>query len=430
VRGVLDARETISFLIRQFQQPAGRTHVIRHVSRLSAIAAAAFISTTPALAQKPLGKDPVPSILTWTQKQQLERYPAIEKVYQVAAIKKGDKVRDLPAATAQINPSVSHAGKTSSVDDFMTANRVTGLIAVKDGKVVLEKYALGRKPEDRWTSFSVAKSITSTLVGAAIKDGWIKSYYDPIIRYLPELKGTAYDGVSLRQAMTMQSGVKWNEDYADPKSDVARASQQPFKGGHPIANNPLIQYMAKLPRPTEPGKKFNYNTGETDLVGLALARALAGKSLAQYASEKIWAPFGMEQDAVWMVDKAGQERGGCCISATLRDYARIGLFMLGGGKIDGKDILPAGWVEEATSNQLNPGVEGSYGYFWWPADDGKSYRASGIFGQGIYVYPEESLVIAINSAATKASDRAQGQARAALINAVRLAANIAAPTAG
>jgi CubicO group peptidase (beta-lactamase class C family) len=403
--------------------------MIRHVSRLSALAAVAVLSTTPALAQKPIGKEQVASILTWTPKQQLERYPAIEKVYQTATIKKGDKVRELPAATSQINPKVSYSGRTSSVDDFMAANRVSGLIAVKDGKVVLEKYALGRKPTDRWTTFSVAKSITSTLVGAAIKDGWIRSYYDDITYYLPELKGTAYDGVSLREAMTMQSGVKWNEKYADRKSDVAQAGQQPFEGGHPIVNNPLLQYMAKLPRATEPGKTFNYNTGETDLVGLALARALAGKSLAQYASEKIWAPYGMEQDAIWMVDKAGLERGGCCISATLRDYARIGLFMLGGGKIDGKEILPAGWVEEATSNQLNKGVEGNYGYFWWPSDDGKSYRAAGIFGQGIYVYPEENLVIAINSAATKASDRAQGRARNALVQAVRDAANARPETA-
>ncbi len=400
--------------------------MIFHVSRLTALAAAATLSATPALAQKPVGKAPVPSILTWTQKQQLERYPAIEKVYEVATIKKGDRVRELPVAASPINPTVAHGGRTSTIDDFMAANRVTGLIAVKDGKVVLEKYALGRKPEDRWTTFSVAKSLTSTLVGAAIKDGWIRSYYDDITRYLPELKGTAYEGVSLREAMTMQSGVKWNEDYADRRSDVARASQGAYDGWHPIAQNPLLEYMAKRPRATEPGKVFNYNTGETDLVGLALARALAGKSLAQYASEKIWAPFGMEQDAVWMVDKAGIERGGCCISASLRDYARFGLFMLGGGKIDGKDVLPDGWVEEATSNQLNAGVEGNYGYFWWPSENGDSYRALGIFGQAIQVYPEENLVIAINSAAPEASDRAQSQARNAMIDAVRAAANAAA----
>ena len=210
---------------------------------------------------------------------------------------------------------------------------------------------------------------------------------------------------------------------------MARASQQAFTRGHPIQNNPLVQYMAKLPRGAEPGTRFNYNTGETDLVGLALARALAGKTLAQYASEKIWAPFGMEQDAIWMVDKAGMERGGCCISATLRDYARIGLFTLGGGKIDGIDILPPNWVEEATSNQLRGGARDSYGYFWWPLEDAPNYRAVGIFGQGIYVYPEENLVIAINSAYPKATDKAQSDKQKALIQAVRSAANESAQAA-
>lgn len=388
-------------------------------SRLPLIAAIALISATPALAQKPLGKEPVASILTWSQKQQLERYPAIEKTYQVATIKKGEKVSELPKADTQVDPKVTFNGKSSSIDQFMTANRITGLIAVKDGKVVLEKYALGRTPEQRWTSFSVAKSVTSTLVGAAIRDGYIRSIYDPITRYLPELEGTAYDGVTLEQVVTMTSGVKWNEDYADPNSDVAQAGAAPYKGGI----NPLLGYMSKLKREAAPGTKFVYKTGETDLAGLALSRALAGKSLSDYASEKLWAPYGMEQDAIWMLDKAGHERGGCCMSMTLRDYARIGLFMLGGGKIDGRDVLPAGWVEDATTNQLPKSAKDqSYGYFWWPMD-APTYQAIGVYGQGIVVYPEENLVIALNSAMPKASDRKQSQAKAALFKAVRDAAN-------
>ena len=125
-----------------------------------------------------------------------------------------------------------------------------------------------------------------------------------------------------------------------------------------------------------------------------------------------------------MVDKAGHERGGCCMSMTLRDYARIGLFMLGGGEIDGKKILPEGWVEDATANHVpaKQAAEGAaYGYFWWPMPDG--YRAAGIFGQGIFVYPEENLVIAVNSALVKAADRAQSQKSQAMIAAVRAAAN-------
>jgi CubicO group peptidase (beta-lactamase class C family) len=403
----------------------------RKLARLSAIAAGALtiaagplVLSPAAFAQDPITKPPVASILAWTQKQQLERYPAIEKVYKVGAIKKGDKVYALPAAAQQVNPKVKIGKTSSTVDAFMKTNRVSGLIAIKNGEVVLEKYALGRKPTDRWTSFSVAKSVTSILMGAAIKDGYIKSEYDPVTRYLPELKGTAYDDVSLRQLMTMTTGVKWDETYSNPKSDVAQAGTAPFKGGDPVANNPLLLYMSKLQRAAPAGSVWEYKTGETDLAGIALKRALARQSLSEYASEKLWKPFGMEQDAIWMLDKAGLERGGCCMSMTLRDYARIGLFMLGGGKIDGKSILPDGYLTDATSNHV-PGEQASqgasYGYFWWPMDDG--YRAVGIFGQGIYVYPEENLVIAMNSALPKATDRAQSQKMAALIAAVRAAAN-------
>jgi CubicO group peptidase (beta-lactamase class C family) len=392
----------------------------RAVFNLSLIAAIALTSAAPALAQKPLTNPPVKSILQWTQKEQLERYPAIEKVYAVGTIRKGDKVRDLPKAATQIDPKVLFNKKSSTVDTFMKDNRITGLIAIKDGQLVLEKYALGRKPEDRWTSFSVAKSVTSTLIGAAVKDGYIHSIYDPITKYIPELRGSAYDDVSPRRVMTMTSGVRWNEDYADPKSDVARASGAPYKPG---GMNPLVEYMRGLKREAPAGTKWVYKTGGTDLAGIALGRALAGKSLSQYASEKLWAPFGMEQDAIWMLDKAGSERGGGCMSMTLRDYGRIGLFMLGGGVIAGKEILPPGWVDEATSNQLPKSAkDASYAYFWWPMDP-PNYRAIGIFGQGIAGYPEENLVIAINSAMVKATDRTQSQKMAALMKAIRDAAN-------
>lgn len=373
----------------------------------------ALAPVLPTQAQKAVGKEKVASILTWTQKQQLDRYPAIETVYQVATIKKGDKVHELPAGQP-IDPKVTIRGKTQNFDAFMKQWRVSGVIVVKDGKVVMEKYGMGRTPDQRWTSFSVAKSMTSTLIGAAVKDGYIRSIYDPITRYIPELEGTAYDGVSLRQVMTMTSGVKWNEDYADPKSDVSLSGTQPWNG----RINPLIEYMSKLKRDVPAGSKFVYNTGETDLAGIALSRALAGKSIADYASEKVWVPYGMEQDGLWMVDKAGHERGGCCMSMTLRDYARVGLFMLGGGKAGGKDVLPRGWVDEATTNQAPKGAPGRYGFFWWPVDP-PNYQARGIFGQGIAIYPEENLVIAMNSAMVKATDPRQSEATLAMLAAIR-----------
>ncbi len=291
-------------------------------------------------------------------------------------------------------------------------------MAVKDGKVVMEKYGLGRTPADRWTSFSVAKSVTSILYGAALKDGWIPALTDPVVKYIPELKGSAYDGVNLEEILTMTSGVKWNEDYTDPKSDVARSGDRKWDGKE---FDPLVTYMAKLPREAPPGTKFVYKTGETDLAGLILTRALAGKTLSQYASEKLWAPYGMEQDAIWMLDKAGHERGGCCMSMTLGDYARIGLFMLGDGKIGDTDTFWPGWVQQSTSDQEPKGEKVSYGYFWW-ATDPPNYQAIGIYGQGIAVYPGDNLVIALNSAMPKASDKTQTAAKKALFDAIREAA--------
>jgi CubicO group peptidase (beta-lactamase class C family) len=370
-------------------------------------------------APKPEAKKLNPSVvLTWSGKQQIDAYKDMEKFFAVKTVKKGANVSPLPAGTT-IAPKIKLNGKTQDVDAFMKANRISGLIAVKDGKVVLEKYGLGRKPEDRWTSFSVAKSVTSILYGAALKDHWILSLGEPVTKYLPELKGSGYDDVTLRQLLTMTSGVKWNEDYTDKNSDVAKSGDMKPQNGE---FDPLVTYMSKLPSEAKPGTKWVYKTGETDLAGLALARALAGKGLAQYASEKLWAPFGMEQDAIWMTDQAGYERGGCCMSMTLRDYARIGLFMLGGGKAGGQDVFPPGYLEEATSNRLPADQKASYGYFWWTSADGP-YQAIGIFGQGIAIYPADHLVIALNSAMPKASDKKQSAAKAALFAAIREAAN-------
>jgi CubicO group peptidase (beta-lactamase class C family) len=289
---------------------------------------------------------------------------------------------------------------------------------LKDGKIVLEKYGLGRKPTDRWTSFSVAKSVTSTLVGAAIQDGKIKSINDPVTAYIPELKGSAYEGVSVRQMLMMSSGVKWNEDYTDPNSDVAKAGAKVTEPGV----NPMVSYLRKLPRDKPPGSTFHYNTGETDLVGVLVSKA-TGETLAQYASEKIWKPWGMEQDAVWMTDPGGQERGGCCISMTLRDYGRMGLFIAEGGKANGKPVVPPWWIAQATKQEivLDPAkpADGGYGYFWWilPGE----YDAVGIFGQSITTLPAEHLIIVVNSAWPNATGKELSAARSAFLEGVRVA---------
>ena len=396
------------------------------------LAAAAALSLTTALAgaaHAQVSVDPaknqgIASILTWKDEVQAKGYRDIEHIYKTTTIKRGKTVHPLPVAAKQIAPTWTADGKTWTVDEYMKAYRVSGLLVLKDGRIVLEKYALGRKPADRWTSFSVAKSVTSTLVGAAIQDGKIKSLNEPVTTYIPELKGSAYEGVTVRQMLMMSSGVKWNEDYTDPKSDVAQAGGSVTQPGV----NPMVSYLRKLPRDKPPGSTFHYNTGETDLVGVLVSKA-TGETLAQYASEKIWRAYGMERDAVWMTDPGGQERGGCCISMTLRDYGRMGLFIAEGGKApDGKggvkQVVPPWWIGQATKQEIPLDAakpnDGGYGYFWWIRPNGE-YDAVGIFGQSVTTFKDEHLIIVVNSAWPNATGRELSAARGAFLEGVRVA---------
>jgi CubicO group peptidase (beta-lactamase class C family) len=334
------------------------------------------------------------NVLFWSIPQRdaafrtMDRIPILAKANIIEA---GDDVYPLPKG-APITIG-------TDVDAYMKAQRTAGLVIVQDGKIRLEKYGLDFSGDGKWTSFSVAKSFTSTMVGAAIKDGYIKSIEDKVSAYIPDLKGSAYDDVTIRQLLTMTSGVKWNEDYADPKSDVALFNQHKAEDGMDVT----VSYMRKLPREAPAGTKWVYKTGETNLIGVLVSSATK-KKLSDYLSEKVWAPFGMEQDASWLLGSTGHEISGCCIQASTRDYARFGVFMLGGAMVDGKAILPDDWLSPATTKQADIGVAGKgYGFQWWTYDDG-SYAAQGIFGQGIFIDPKRRLVIASNSNWPKATD--------------------------
>lgn len=395
------------------------------MKRLIAAALAAGSLVAGSSAAQVALKPETPNLLFWSAEQQARWYPAMETVYQTRPIAAGDRVHALPLSGRTLDPVFTHAGRTWTVDEYMATYRVSGLLVIRDGRVLLEKYGLGRRPQDRWTSFSVAKSVTAILVGAAIQDGRIKSLQTPVTDILPELRGSAYDGVTLRQLLMMSSGVRWSEDYSDPNSDVAKGPTEGVKlaQGQP-GLNPVVAYMRTLPRAHAPGSKFNYNTGETDLVGILLARAV-GMGLADYASEKIWKPYGMEMEGAWVTDPGGLERGGCCISMTLRDYGRVGQFVLDEGVIDGHPVLPPGWAREATTKQIENGQAG-YGYFWWMQPNG-AYQATGIFGQSITTFREDRIIIVVNSAWPKSGGPDLRDGRTALINALRQAAIAPAP---
>ena len=323
-------------------------------------------------------------------------YRNIDRLFPTRTIKAGEKVRELPKAEKPLS-SVKYDvdGKSYDLYDFMALDSITALLVLKDGKVAYETYQRGNTEKTRWMSMSVAKSITSTLAAIAMKEGLIAGLDSSVADYVPVLKGSAYDGVTIRDVLMMSSGVQWNETYTDPKSDrrallKSQISQEPGSA---------MKLMASLPRAAEPGTVNNYSTGETQVLG-EIVRGAIKKPLAEYLSEKIWVPFGMEADANWWLDSPdGHEIGGSGISATLRDYGRFGLFFLNEGKIDGASILPAGWTKEASlPTKLKDGSKLDYGYMWWtgwtePSIADGAYAAIGIQGQNIYINPAKNVVI-------------------------------------
>jgi CubicO group peptidase (beta-lactamase class C family) len=223
-----------------------------------------------------------------------------------------------------------------------------------------------------------------------------------VTKYVPALKGGAYEGVSVRNIIQMASGVKWDETYTDPKSDrrTLLEIQLQQKPGS------ILAFMNSLPKAGAPGTIWNYNTGETFVVGAVLEGA-THKPLAQYLSEKIWKPWGLESDAKWQLESpngAGWAGGG--LAATLRDFGRIGLLVLADGVIDGKRIVPAGWFDEAGTGKQIGGKFEDYGYLWWTFPQGdpvhdSAFQAQGIFGQHMYINRKEKVVIVVLSARPK-----------------------------
>jgi len=372
------------------------------------LAAGAALGAGPVFAQpaETIADNP----LATTAANQAATFRNQDRTRPVRAIRAGRQVRPLPPhARTLAGLTFKSAGKTRTVDSYMARRRTAGLLVLKRGEVALERYGLGNGPESRWTSFSTAKSMTSTLAGAALNDGAIRSLDDTVAQYLPRLAGTAYQDVSIRNLLRMASGVAWTEDY-DPtgKSDIAAlglalAAQKP---------GAVLDLMASRPRAAPQGSVFNYSTGESCLLG-AVVSAATGRPLADYFAEKVWGPAGMEADGYWQLESpGGLELGGMGVGARLRDFGRFGQFFLEEGEAGGRQPLPQGWRDlagqpdaEATGfGKLEKGYPLGYGYQWWvfPREAGSphdgAFTAQGIFGQFIYVNPREQVVAVVWSA--------------------------------
>jgi len=341
---------------------------------------------TTSWAQEAGRPDPA-QLFQWTTDQKLYGFSHTADLYANEPFHAGKGsalIKDVP-----VKVNYQYGGTTRSVDDYVVSQKAAGLLVLKKGKVALEWYAPGINETTLWESKSVGKSVVSTLMGAALKEGKIKSLDDKVELYIPELKGSAYEGVTLRNMIRMASGVAWVEDpYEDPSTDANHILAAGLASGK--AGN-MLQYMKGLKRavdkdgkPVEQGTVWNYNTGEAFLSGLVVQRA-TGKTLSKYLEEKIWKPAQMEHDGLWILEsKGGVSFGGIGFNATLRDYGRFAQFVLGNGVLpNGTSALPARWVQDATT-WFGPSAlpdfadNGQYGYMWWfsPAFDDEVNQAA------------------------------------------------------
>ncbi len=286
-------------------------------------------------------------------------------------------------------------GEERSLADLLSASETTGLLVARGGAIVHEAYAQGYDEDSLATSFSVAKSFTSALVGIALERGQIRSLDDAISDYVPELVGSGYEGVAIRDVLTMSSGIAFDEDYAQLGSDVMQLPIRLF-----VWRQSVVDVLAQLPRAREPGSVQSYASSDAQALGLLLARA-TGTSVAELLEEAIWRPAGMEADAAWGTDLHGQELTYAFLGATLRDYARFGRLYLDEGRRDDVQVVPAAWVEASVRPGATPmppdagfGAGFGYGYQWWVPDGAEGdFLAMGIWGQFVYVHPGHGVVI-------------------------------------
>lgn len=331
------------------------------------------------------------------------------KAFASALVEKGDHINELPRSEKAIDLSYEFYGETHTLTDFAQRTKAMGVLVLKNGEIVHEEYFLGADEHSRFNSFSVGKSVVSTLVGLAIEEGYIDSVDDKLTKYLPHYADSGYSDVTIKQALQMSSGVKFIEDYANEDAEFARF----FNGVIADVTISSSEMMVSLPSIHSPGTVFNYSSGESTVLS-ELVERVTGMPATQYLSEKIWSKVGMEQDAYWWVDKDGAAMGAGALHMPLRDYARFGQLMLDRGAYKGEQIISESWIDEATTpdaphlqpGKLYPGFPIGYQYQWWtsPGDDQHPYIAVGVFGQYIYINPAHDLVIAIVSARSKPDD--------------------------
>jgi CubicO group peptidase (beta-lactamase class C family) len=328
----------------------------------------------------------------------------------VSRVARAETPSPLPRAGDEPDIRYRHRNLSYSLEDYLERQRITGLLIVKDGQIVVERYRYGRTEDARFLSFSMAKSVTSLLVGAALARGVVASLDDTAQKYATALAGSPYGQTSIRDLLRMSSGLTFTERY-DGKDDVARLSRSVSTGQPPVVD--VLRAIADRHSPS--GQKFVYASAETEVLGRVLTAA-SGRSLAALTQDWLWQPLGAERDAFWCTDTQGQASAYYCFNAALRDWGRLGWMLARDGRVGEREIVPRDYLLDATDARRQPPAFQpyratryfGYGYqFWLHPLAERTFALQGVHGQSVLVQPASGIVIvqtAVYAGASGAQD--------------------------
>lgn len=347
------------------------------------------------------------SITLFNEDVIVENFSSMSTIFETVEIEKTGPTYTFGQTSRSLPTEYLYNGEKRDTKKFLDKTSTTALLVLKNNDITFEQYYRGTTENDRRISWSTAKSFLSAIFGVAVADGHIDSLLDPVTKYVPELKDSGYDGISIKNVLQMSSGVRFDEDYGQFNSDINRFGRTMALGGS------LDEFAMSLEKEREQGDFLHYVSIDTHVLGMVL-RSATGQEITDYFNEKLWSQIGTEDSAVYIVDSLNQPMVLGGLNVRTRDYARFGKLYLDNGQWNGKQIIPAQWVTDSTTPDaphLVPGKRDSsdmnlgYGYQWWiPENANQEFMAIGIYDQYIYVNQKSGVVIVKNSANTNFMD--------------------------
>ena len=331
----------------------------------------------------------------------VSNFSNMSDIIPAVTIEKSGQAHQFGQTPQALPATFNYKGEQKSLQEFLARSSTTALLVLKGNDITFEDYYQGTGEQDQRISWSMAKSFLSALFGIAIEEGHIKSINELVTDYVPELKGSGYDGVTIKNVLQMSSGVAFNEDYQDFHSDINRMGRLLALGGS------FDEFAASLVNEREQGTFLHYVSIDTHVIGMVLRKA-TGRSVTDYFKEKLWSKLGTEQDTYYITDSTGEPMVLGGLNMLTRDYAKFGKLYLDNGRWNDQQIVPLNWVKDSVTPDaphLMPGkrassdMEMGYGYQWWlPVNADEEFMAVGIYDQYIYVNKKANVVIVKNSA--------------------------------